>query len=407
MKVKYLRHPLRTLTNAKGALSAQLSMRSFAYHGRRKFKGDTRYDLRSVTVGFEPRPDDAGDDTALLERICTAYIKTVEQQETAPDTYKATEWWEQVRRGSLARVRQALLGRDIGTLQKMYRNFYRDSCSTGLLGVPYGMARAYFGGAMKDVHRHFYLSHVLYRLDYWSAQTENRFVLRDLAGPRLGNPFGIQLGDTLIRVGAEYAHYCAHRISLLLEPGTGAVAEIGGGYGGMAYYLLRDQPGVTYLDFDVPESIALSSYHLMKAFPQLNFLLYGEQELTRETMDQFDVILMPLFELDALPEKSVNVCFSSHAISDLSPEAMSIYMDNISRTTRDALVYIGNLRASESMSDLVKRKHNHFELTDTRSSGWHSHKVSGAGVGGAAGLAASMMLEQRYTRAPSVQSDSV
>jgi hypothetical protein len=407
MKVKYLRHPLRTLRNAKAALATQLFMRSFANHGRRKFKGDDRYDPNNVTAGFEPHFDDSSNDAELLERICTAYIKTVEQQASAPDTYKATEWWEQIRRGNLARVRKALLGRDIGALQEMYRNFYRDSCSAGLLGVPFGMAKAYFGGAMKDVHRRFYLSHVLYRIDYWAAQTDNRFVLSDLAGPRLGNPFGIQLGDTLVRVGAEYAHYCAHRISLLLESRKGTVAEIGGGYGGMAYYLLRDQPGVTYLDFDVPESIALSSYYLMRAFPQLNFLLYGEQNLIGETVDQFDVILMPLFELDALPADSVNVCFSSHAMSDLSSEAMDIYIGDISRATRDALLYIGNIRASESIADLVKRKYTRFELTDTRSSGWHAHKVSGAGVGGAAGLVAAMMLEQRYTRVPARQGDPV
>jgi putative sugar O-methyltransferase len=407
MKLKYLRHPLRTFSNAKSLLTARLSMLSFSYHGRRKFRGDARYNLKNVTDGFDPHLDDQGDDTELLERICTAYIKTVEREGSASDAYKATEWWEHVRRGSLARVRRALLGRDIGALQKMYRNFYRDSCSTGLLGVPYGMSKAYFGGPIKDVHRHFYLSHVLYRLNYWSAQTDNKFTLSDLAGPRLGNPFGIQLGDTLVRVGAEYAHYCAHRISLLLGAKKSTVAEIGGGFGGMAYYLLRDRPGVTYLDFDVPESVALSSYHLMKAFPQLNFLLYGEQRLTKETIDRFDVILMPLFELDALPAESVDVCFSSHAMSDLSSEAMEIYMDNISRVTRDVLLYIGNRRASESISSLVTRKYDSFKLADTRSSGWHSHKVSGAGVGGAAGIAASMMFEQRYTRTAMIQRDPV
>jgi hypothetical protein len=405
MKLKYLHHPLRTLSNAKAMLTARLSMRSFASHGRRKFKGDPRYNLQNVTDGFASRLDDSRDDTELLERICTAYIKSVERQKSAPDTYKATEWWEQIRRTSLTRVRQALLTRDFPALQEMYRNFYRDSCSAGLLGVPYGMSSSYFGGTIKDVHRHFYLSHVLYRLDYWMAQTDNRFVLSDLTGPPLGNPFGIQLGDTLIRVGAEYAHYCAHRISLLLGSGKATVAEIGGGFGGMAYYLLRDQTNVTYLDFDVPESIALSSYYLMKAFPQLKFLLYGEQELTNEAIGRANVVLMPMFELDALQAESVDVCFSSHAISDLSSKAMDIYLANISRVTLNSLLYIGNHGASESISALVNHKYPSFKLADTRSSGWQSHKVSGAGVGGAANLLASMMLEQRYTRTPVLQDD--
>jgi hypothetical protein len=398
VKLKYLRHPLRTLSRAKGLFDARLSMRAFAYHGRRKFKGDPRYNLQNVTDGFAPHLDMAGDDTELLGRICIAYIKALDRQERAPAIYKATEWWEQVRCGSLARVRHALVNRDIGSLQTMYQNFYRDSCSTGLLGVPYGMSKSYFGGPIKDIHRHFYLSHVLYRLDYWSAQTGNRFAPGDLAGPGFGNPFGIQLGDTFIPVGAEYAHYCAHRINLLLGSKQSTIAEIGGGFGNMAYYLLRDHPGLTYLNFDTPESLALSSYYLMKAFPQLNFFLYGEQELTRETIDKSDVILMPLFELGTLPAESVSVCFSSHAMSDLSPEAMDTYMGNIDRFTRNSILYIGNRKASESMAALISRKYPSFNLSDTRFSGWHSHKLSGAGVGGAAGLAASAMFEQRYTR---------
>ena len=59
---------------------------------------------------------------------------------------------------------------------------------------------------------------------------------------------------------------------------------------------------------------------------------------------------------------------------------------------------MGRQRGSEAIEALVEKEHTSFELTETRTSGWHSHKVSGAGVGGAAGLADSTILEQRYTR---------
>jgi putative sugar O-methyltransferase len=373
-------------------------MWKFAAHGERRFRGDARYDLQNVTQGFISRIDETNDDTDLLERICTAYIKAVKQQQFAPDAYKATDWWQQVRQRSLGPVTQALLTRDIAALRKMYRNFFRDPCSSGLLGAPYGMSKAYFGGEIKDVYRRFYLSHVLYRFDYWKAQTDGRFELRDLAGPGIGNPFGVLIDGTHISVGSEYAHYCAHRVDSLLDSDTTAVAEVGGGFGGMAYYLLRDRPGVTYLDFDIPESIALASYYLLKAFPQLTFLLYGEEDLTNESIARADVVLMPVFELATMPAESVDVTFSSHAMSDISSEALVEYLNNIDRMTRGCLLYIGNSRASESMLDLVRQRHDSFELAETRSSGWHSHKISGAGVGGAAGLAASTMLEQCYRR---------
>jgi putative sugar O-methyltransferase len=260
------------------------------------------------------------------------------------------------------------------------------------------MSKAYFGGKIKDVHRRFYLSHVLYRFDYWKTQTDGRFALRDLAGPGIGNPFGVLIDGTHISVGSEYAHYCAHRVDSLLDSGVATVAEIGGGYGGMAYYLVRDRARLTYLDFDIPESIALASYYLLKAFPHLKFLLYGEGELTEQAIAQADVVLMPVFELASMQSESVDVTFSSHAMSDISNGAMVEYLNNIDRMTRGCLLYIGNSRASESISDLVSQRYDSFELAETRSSGWHSHKVSGAGVGGATGLAASTMLEQCYRR---------
>jgi putative sugar O-methyltransferase len=403
VKLKYLRHPLQTVNAAKALFTARLNMRQFAAHGEHRFKGDARYDLQNVTDGFLSRIDDTSDDTELMERICTAYIRAVQQQQSGPETYNATEWWHQVRQRSLGPVTHALLTRDVDALRRMYRNFFRDPCSSGLLGAPYGMSKAYFGGKIKDVHRSFYLSHVLYRLDYWMAQTDGRFRLRDLSGPGIGNPFGVLIDGIHISVGSEYAHYCAHRIDSLLDSDHATVAEIGGGFGGMSYYLLRDRAKVTYLDFDMPESIALSSYYLLKSFPNLKFLLYGEGELTKGAIAKADVVLMPVFELATMPAGSVDVTFSSHAMSDLCPGSLAEYLANIDRMTRNCFLYIGNSRASESISDLVSRKFGSFELAETRSSGWHSHKISGAGVGGAAGLAASTMLEQCYARTTTLQ----
>jgi hypothetical protein len=398
VKLKYLRHPIRTSNAAKSLFAARWSMWRFAAYGERRFRGDARYNLQNVTDGFMSRIDDSRDDTELLERICAAYIRTVEQQEFETETYEATGWWQQVRQRSLAPVIQALRTRDIVSLRRMYRNFFRDPCSTGLLTAPYGMSKTFFGAGMKNVHRQFYLSLVLHRLDYWMAQTAGKFTLCDLVGPNIGNPFGVQIEGMHIRVGAEYTHYCAHRVDRLLNSEIGAVAEIGGGFGGMAYYLLRDRARVTYLDFDVPESIALTSYYLLSAFPQLNFLLYGEEELTKEAIARVNVVLMPVFKLAAMPSRSVDVTFSSHAMSDISSDAMVEYLKDIDRMTRSCFLHIGNKRASESISNLVNRRYTSFELVETCSSDWHSHSAFRAGDSRTTGDAVSTMLEQRYMR---------
>jgi hypothetical protein len=405
VKIKHLGHPFRTAALAKNLLSARINMWSFATHGERRFRNDSRFDLGNVTEGFRSHIDDSNDDIELLERICVAYIKTVKQLQPPSEIYGSTDQREQARLRSLRPVIKALLAHDIVTLRKMYRNFFRDSCSAGLLGVPYGMSKAYFNGAIRDVYRSFYLSHALYRIDYWIAQTEGRFALSDLAGPLVGNPFGVVIDQTFARVGADYAHYCAYRVGRLLNSEVASVAEVGGGFGGMAYYLLRDRSKTTYLNFDTPESIALASYYLLKSFPQSKAIFYGEEKLTKQSIEQAKIVLMPISQLTTIPPNSIDVSFGSHAMSAMSPEIIDGYLAHLARITRGNFLYIGNRSTTKSISNLVSRKHRSLKLVETRSSGWHSHKISGAGVGGASGLAASIMFEQHYKHVATLRTE--
>ena len=116
------------------------------------------------------------------------------------------------------------------------------------------MTRAYFGGKMTDLHRRIYLADTLYRLDYWKRETGDRFHLQDLAVPPIGNPFGVCLEGTLVSARSEFQHHCADRVISLLPSNLSMVVEIGGGFGGMAYYLLRDQPKIKYVTSTCPKA---------------------------------------------------------------------------------------------------------------------------------------------------------
>ena len=128
-----------------------------------------------------------------------------------------------------------------------------------------------------------------------------------------------------MRTGSEDQHYCAHRmIDLIGSFDTPVVAEIGGGFGGMAYYLIRDLPSVTYLNFDMPETIALASYYLLNAFPQAKAILYGEAELNAETLRSSQIILMPSFAIPQLPPSRVDIAFNARIASVRLPTGWTI-----------------------------------------------------------------------------------
>lgn len=144
IKVKHLRHPVRTVAAARSLLEDRLSMRRLALLGRRRFASDPRYDLCCVTDGFAAsRSDDLDDDTPILRRVVSAWAAAVHREQDVPGCYRPTAWWNDVRRASLGPVRDALRRGDISALGAMYRRFYRDPCSTGLISVPWGMRGAY------------------------------------------------------------------------------------------------------------------------------------------------------------------------------------------------------------------------------------------------------------------------
>ena len=373
-RIKHLRHPLQTAAAARETLAFYLKIKSFGDRSHRHYRGDARYDLMNVSDGFTSRLEDSSEDDEVLERICAAYIEAAKQERFAPEVYQASAWWRQVRLTSLGPAIRALGSRDVASLRRMYRNFFRDASSTGLIGVPYGLTKAYFGKRIKDIHRRFFLADALYGIDHWKTLTGDRFPLHVLAGPEIGNPFGIMIGGTLIRAGAAYQHYSAYKIASCLFSTKATVAELGGGFGGMAYYLLRDQPGVKYIDFDVPESLALTSYYLLRSFPHLKFLLYGESAITAETLASADVVLMPLFEMESLRSESVEMVFSSHAMSDISHEAMSAYLKTISRISTNCFLYMGNAQGVESIRNVTADAQQLFRLDEMRQLGWNTHR---------------------------------
>jgi hypothetical protein len=377
-RLKHVRHPLRSAAAAARLAAMYFDIWEFGRLSSRRYRRDSRFDLDHVSRGFAPRSADLSVDIELLRRICAAYNRAAEQERSAPEAYQASGWWRQVRNASLGPVTRALETQDLASLAKLYSNFYRDPCSAGLVGVPYGMNSAYFGGWIHNLYRRFYLGDALHTLDYWDKQTGGAYSLHELEGPDIGNPFGILLDGVLVRSGSAYQHYTARKVISCLGSVPSTVVEIGGGFGGMAYYLLRDQAHVKYIDFDVPESLALTSYYLLRSFPHLKFLLYGEEEITPAAIARADVVLMPTYAMNSLASTSADVVFSSHAISDISHEAMQAYVAAIARMTSGFFLYMGDAKGIRSMEAHVSQGPHRLQLQAMKHTEWNSHRCSGA-----------------------------
>lgn len=263
---------------------------------------------------------------------------------------------------------------DFDSLRRMYRNFFRDRCSAGLSGLP--LTRIDTDSPVSNSSKQLHLIDGLHRVDLWKSRTAGRFRLADLKPPDIGNPFGLVLEGVFVRAGSEDQHYCAHRIiDLLGSSEAPVVAEIGGGFGGMAYYLIRDYPGVTYLNFDLPETIALASYYLLSAFPDAKATLYREAELGPETLRSSRIILMPGFAMPQMPPGSVDVAFNARILSDLTRESLHQYLPEIARTTRGHLLHLNRTEGSLAADAWLGTNAPCFKLVERRLSEWNNART--------------------------------
>jgi hypothetical protein len=339
--------------------------------GTKRFANDPNFRPDLVPQCFVPRPGDDRDDSAIVTRIIAAYQKAKLKQSSAGEAFNVSNEWLPIYNSSLGPVMKALADGDVAEVQRMYRNFFRDPCSTGLAGFPIHIPNLFSGGAIKQRIREFIMCDIMHRHSLWRLRTGNRYPTAVLSAPLVGNPYGPTVDGVFVRPGGDYQHYYAHAIGELLgECASQIVVELGGGFGGLAFYLLRDNPSVSYIDFDLPEAIALASYYLMRSLPALPVHLYGEIDLSRGALNAPGATLMPSFEIMNLPSKSTAVSFNSYSLAEMSPASVKAYLDEIARVTSGYVLHLNHNRDAVVSADDFGIEKRGFKLLNRELAGW-------------------------------------
>src|SRR5690349_9919889 len=115
-------------------------------NGKRRFANDPNFRPDLVPGYFVPRLVDGQDDLEILERIIAAYKKAKVTQKGADAVFKVSNEWVPIYERNLGPLMDALFTENIAELRRMYRNFFRDPCSTGLAGLPVEIPNLFSGG---------------------------------------------------------------------------------------------------------------------------------------------------------------------------------------------------------------------------------------------------------------------
>ncbi|MBV5329876.1 MAG: putative sugar O-methyltransferase [Chlorobium sp.] len=351
------------INKLKNKLRIEMKATLFFWLKNRELGADRNYRLDLVDQAFSERKSDSNIDIKSLNRIIDSYNKAKTVQKSVDSCYQVGNEWLPIYEKSLKEVMSVLHSRDVERLDAIYKNFFRDSCSTGLIGLALDMDKCFFHGNITHRNKKLFLYDALHRFKLWKSLLGNTHELADLTAPCVGNPYGYYIDGTFINSGSDYLHYYATAIGKLVRGDTHRiVVELGAGYGGMAYYLLRDNNNLSYIDFDLPENLALTSYYLLTAFPEKKILLFGESELTAESIANHDIVLMPNFEINKIPDGCADIVFNSYSLAEMSSAAIRTYIAEFTRILKGYFLHVNHNKVSEVVADDFGIDSDKFDL---------------------------------------------
>lgn len=283
------------------------------------FNSNPSAKLQLFEKGLLPRTKPV--DLKLVERLLVSYHKAKVAQKGISSVYDASGEWDIRINKYRSNYLKVLEDKNVAELANMLENFFRNECVVGLLNYPYALNTSTLG--KKE-----FINIILKDLETWKSLVGANIKSLDI--PPIGNPYGYVVDDTLVTACSLRHHYNAIQVKNLL---TGiknpVVVEIGGGYGGFAYYLLKSGD-YKYIDFDLPEILLIAEYYLMAVFPEKKALLFGEGE----GFDQYDMIFMPHFQLPKISSNSVDLFINIRSMSEMNYDTIKEYVSQIARACR-------------------------------------------------------------------------
>jgi len=282
-------------------------------------------------AGLADRADDLsfGERAAICERVAACYVAMKTDQHGAPPPYRPGGEWKAFHDERRA-FHLAMLGGDMVAVETALRDFWRNEHGAIVKEyATFAQVRDRESGRFERFQR---------------GVRRNYLIWRTIVGadpgvleiPAAGNPWGAVIEGRLVAPKATRFHALATQVAdLVCDVGRPLVAEIGGGYGGMAYYLLRDRGGLTWIDIDLPETLVYAAYYLCAGLPRKRIFLYGEGSVpVGERLQEYDAILLPNYALPVLADRSIDVFVSTFSLSEMGAQTLAVYLDEIARCTR-------------------------------------------------------------------------
>jgi putative sugar O-methyltransferase len=294
---------------------------------------------KSKTVRFggrwidsvESQPDN---EREIVEEVISSFNAAKRMQPSIAIPYRPSGVWRDFLDPRLGYFYDIISKKDHESVAKYLRNFFRNQAISGLWSGEINVFQAFHNlDKLAQLQREHTMKeqYLVWRRNLPSVD------LKELDAPRVGNPWGYRFDDYLLYEPVLEYNFQAHYFDELLKDiKTPVVIEIGGGFGGLAHHLLCLRPSIKYIGFDLPENILIQTYYLSCIFPNAKILTYENNAptLTLEQLDDYDIVLLPNFELKRTESLIADLIVNVRCLSGMSHEAITEYFTQIDRLGR-------------------------------------------------------------------------
>tara|TARA_B100000989_G_scaffold222678_1_gene170253 strand:+ start:5436 stop:6476 length:1041 start_codon:yes stop_codon:yes gene_type:complete len=217
----------------------------------------------------------------------------------------------------------ALRNNDRETLVNLLPSFFQNECSSAIITPSIYVA--------KDFNL---ANQMMWDLDAFSEFTNNDYDLSILNTPKIGSPFGIELNENKILPDSARHLFFAEKLKNLSNGTNSNILEIGGGYGGLIYFIKKIGFNENYFNIDLPETLFVCYYYLRKNNIPCEFLI-DEKPFKKGVVYLIPSILCN----DVVTNIEFDIFFNSASLSEMDKKICFNYIDMVNKKSPNYILH--------------------------------------------------------------------
>jgi putative sugar O-methyltransferase len=265
-------------------------------------------------------------DLELGDRIFKSFKLMKENQKNSNDIFKPSSLWQSHIDNDFDVMSNSLKTNDVEKFCFFLVNFGNWEKYLGI--EDQNKVRKYNSNI---ILRSFLENHIFEKqLKIWKFFLNDDNHISELNLPKFGNQIGAEIDGNFLVEGSFFSHFYANLLNIFIKNiNRPIIADLGAGYGKLAYYILKNKKEFCFIDFDLPETLCLASFYLIKTWPGKKSFLYGESNFSNEITSKYDLIFLPNFEIEKIQKNTIDLFINKNSLGEMKPETSKKFIKNI------------------------------------------------------------------------------